>query len=505
MNNKVIIVGAGPGGLTAGTLLSHQGYDVEIFEKQNFIGGRTSTFELDGYKFDLGPTFLMMKDVLEDVFKKAGRKVEDYIQIKEVEPLYRIIYGDGREFYPSRKRDKMSQEIERLFPGNSEGYNSFMKKEKKKFDILFDCLKESFIKPTDLLKKEAIKSIPYIGIKQSLFDVLGKYFKEDDLKMAFTFQAKYLGMSPWECPGGYSIISYIEHATGVHHIMGGFGEITKGMAKVIEEDGGRIHLNSSVKELIIENKKVIGVELEDGTRNYSENTILNADFAYAMNNLIKDKYKKKYTREKVAKQKYSCSTYMLYLGVDKVFDIPHNNIIFAKDYKNNVDEIGTSKILSEDPSIYIQNSIVTDKSIAPEGKSTIYILVPVPNNTSNIDWDKEKNLFREKILDIVEEKAGLQELRKYIEVERMITPKDWEDDMSVYKGAVFNLGHNIGQMLYFRPHNQFEEFDNCYLVGGGTHPGSGLPTIFESGRITSDLLMKNSKKDNRYLQKASIL
>ena len=396
----------------------------------------------------------------------------------------------------------MESEIERLFPGNIKGYRKFLKKEKKKFDILFDCLKESYTKPSDLLKVEAIKSLPHIGIRHSLFDVLGKYFKEDDLKMAFTFQAKYLGMSPWDCPGGYSIISYIEHATGVHHIMGGFGEITKGMAKVIEEEGGKIHLNSPVKELIIENNRVLGVELEDGTKHYSDNTILNADFAYAMNNLVKDSDKRKYTREKIESKKYSCSTYMLYLGVDKVYDIPHNNIIFSEDYKKNVDEIGTSKVLSENPSIYIQNSIVTDKTIAPKGKSTIYILVPVPNNTSNIDWDKEKDIFRDKILDTVERKAGLNDLRDHIEVERMITPKDWEEDMSVYKGAVFNLGHNISQMLYFRPHNQFEEFKNCYLVGGGTHPGSGLPTIFESGRITSDLLMSNSKIKS--LQRASV-
>lgn len=504
MDNKVIIVGAGPGGLTAGMLLSHQGYDVEIFEKQDFIGGRTSTFKIDGYKFDLGPTFLMMKYVLEDVFKKTGRKVEDYMEVKEVDPLYRIVYGDGREFYPSRYEEKMKSEIDRLFPGNAEGYERFMIKEEKKFDILYDCLKESYTKPTDLLKKEALKSLPYLGINQSLFDVLGKYFKEDDLKMAFTFQSKYLGMSPWDCPGGYSIISYIEHATGVHHIMGGFGEITKAMAKVIEEEGGRIHLNSPVKEVIIENSRVLGVELEDGAIHYSDNTILNADFAYAMNNLIKDKNKKKYTRERVEKQKYSCSTYMLYLGVDKVYDIPHNNIIFSDDYKNNVYEIGKSKILSEDPSIYIQNAAATDKSLAPKGKSTIYILVPVPNNTSNIDWDKEKDIFREKVLDIVEKRSGLKDLRQHIEVERMITPKDWEEEMSVYKGAVFNLGHNINQMLYFRPHNQFEEFKNCYLVGGGTHPGSGLPTIFESGIITTDLLMKSNKKTNRYLQRASL-
>ncbi len=504
MEKKVSVVGAGPGGLTAGMLLSSQGYEVEIFEKQNFIGGRTSTFDMDGFKFDLGPTFLMMKNVLEDVFTKSGRNIEDYLEIKAIDPLYRIVYADKKEFYPSTKKNKMINELNRIFPGNETNYIRFMEKEKIKFDVLFDCLKETYIYPKDFFKKELLKAFPYLGIRKSLFGILGDYFKEDDLKMAFTFQAKYLGMSPWNCPGGYSIISYIEHADGVHHIMGGFGEITKAMSKIITEEGGKIHLNSPVKELVIENNKTVGIKLEDETIHHSDYTVINADFAHAMNNIVKDEHKKKYTKKKLEKKKYSCSTFMIFLGVDKVYDIPHHNIIFSNDYKNNVEEISDKKVLSEDPSIYVQNSVVTDKNLAPEGKSSLYILVPVPNNTSNIDWFSESDKFRDKILDTLETRGGLHNLRDHIVTERVLTPAYWEDDMSVYKGAVFNLAHNISQMLFFRPHNQFEEFDNCYLVGGGTHPGSGLPTIFESGRITCDLIMDRDKIKDKSFEKASI-
>jgi len=507
MKKSVTIIGAGPGGLTAGMILASEGYEVTIFEKQGFIGGRTSSFTIDGYKFDLGPTFLMMKDVLEDMFARTGRDAADYLTIQSINPLYRILYGDGRDFYPSSNSQEMEKELERVFPGNIDGYRRFMKKEKKKFDVLFECLKETYLSPKDFLKKEFLRAVPHLGATETLFDVLEKYYKEDDLKMAFTFQAKYLGMSPWDCPGGYSIISYIEHAGGVHHVMGGFGEIAEAMAKVIREEGGTIHLNSPVKELIIEDQKVLGVCLEDGSNQYSDYTIINADFAHAMNHLVKDEYKKKYTRRKIENSKYSCSTFMLYLGVDQVYDIPHHNIIFSSDYKNNVEEIAHKKVISQDPSVYIQNAVVTDKSLAPQNKSTLYVLVPVPNNTSNINWEDEKEAFREKILDILEEKAGLTNLRQHIEVERMITPLDWENEMAVYKGAVFNLGHNITQMLYFRPHNRFQEFDNCYLVGGGTHPGSGLPTIFESGRITSDLILNADGKPvpNRNQQRATVM
>nr|WP_207706892.1 phytoene desaturase family protein [Alkaliphilus pronyensis] len=448
-------------------LLASEGYEVNIFEKQAFVGGRTSTFEMDGYKFDLGPTFLMMKDVLEDMFSRSGRNIEDYLSIESINPLYRIVYGNGREFFPSGDAVQMEKELEKLFPGNVDGYRRFMKKEKKKFDLLFDCLKQTYLSPKDFLKKEFLRAAPYLGANESLFDVLGKYYNDDDLKMAFTFQAKYLGMSPWDCPGGYSIISYIEHAAGVHHVMGGFGEISKAMAKVIEEEGGAIHLNTPVKELIIENGNVIGVLLENGSKHLSDYTVINADFAYAMNNLVDDKHKKKYTRKKVEKSKYSCSTFMLYLGVDKVYDIPHHNIIFSNDYKKNVEEISQSKILSQEPSIYVQNAVITDKALAPNSKSTIYVLVPVPNNTSGIDWEKEKAAYRQKTLNILEERAGLSDLRKHIEVERMITPIEWENEMAVYKGAVFNLGHNISQMMYFRPHNKFRILTNAIWLEEG--------------------------------------
>jgi phytoene desaturase len=180
------------------------------------------------------------------------------------------------------------------------------------------------------------------------------------------------------------------------------------------------------------------------------------------------------------------------LGVDKLYDVPHHNIIFSPDYRNNVNEISDRMVLSEDPSIYIQNACISDPGLAPEGHSTIYILVPIANNRSNINWDNVKERYREKVIDIAEKRGGLTDLRKHIVTEKIITPSQWESEHFVYRGAVFNLAHGISQMLILRPHNEFEEIENCYLVGGGTHPGSGLPTIYESGRISAGLILKRS-------------
>jgi len=209
-----------------------------------------------------------------------------------------------------------------------------------------------------------------------------------------------------------------------------------------------------------------------------------------MTNLFEPDKIKKHSPEKLEKKKFSCSTFMLYLGIDKKYDAPHHNIFFADDYRQNITDIGEGR-LSEDFSFYVQNASVTDDTLAPKGKSAVYVLVPVPNNRSNIDWDNKEMEYREKVLDTVEERTQMKDIGDHIEIEKTITPKHWEEDYNVYIGATFNLAHNLSQMLYFRPHNRCGELKNLYLVGGGTHPGSGLPTIYISGIVTAGLISKN--------------
>lgn len=493
MNNKkkILIVGAGPGGLTAGMMLANKGHDVTIYEKHTEVGGRNGAIKLGDYTFDIGPTFLMMKHVYEEIFEFTGRNVEDYVSIKQVEPMYRLDFGEGKVFYPYTDSQKMKEEMERVFPGSSDKYQHYLDKETKKYETLIPCLQMPYGKMADYLSPQFLRSLPSLDIHTSLFNVLGRYFDEDDLKISFTFQAKYIGMSPWMAPGIFSIISYIEHSMGIWHVMGGLNQLSAGMAKAFQEDGGTIHTSTPVKELLIDKRKVTGVRLENGEEIHADDVIINADFAYAMNHLVDRKHTRKWTSENLEKKNYSCSTYMLYLGVNKQYpDIPHHNIIFAPDYKSNVDDITVRFTLTDEPSFYVQNASILDESLAPKGKSAIYILVPIPNAFADIDWSRERAGFRDKIIRLAETKGGFTNLNASIEEEMIITPDEWQSTYNVYKGATFNLGHDVNQMLYFRPHNKFEEWDHCYLVGGGTHPGSGLPTIYESGRITANLIMK---------------
>lgn len=490
-DKKVIIIGAGPGGLTAGMILAHEGFDVTIFEKEDKVGGRNAYIEQGGYKFDIGPTFLMMKFVLDEIFQKTGRKSQDYLNFTKLEPMYDLYFVDKKISIYSDDQ-KMKDEIKRVFPGEEAGLDKFYPKEKKKYEKTYPCLTMDYSTLGKMIGKNLLNAIPYLTLGKSVFQVIGRYFKTDDLKLCFNFQTKYLGMSPWQCPGAFTIIPYVEHAFGIYHVAGGLSEISQAMAQVINEEGGKIELKQKVKKIIVENKAAKGVELETGEKFYADSVIINADFAHAMANLFDQKSLKKYKKEKLAKKKFSCSTFMLYLGIDKIYpDLEHHSIFFSKDYKTYVNKIFNEKTISDDISFYIRNSSINDKQVAPNGGSNIYVLVPVPNNKGNINWEKEKNNFRDKVIKIIIERTQMKDLESHIKEELIITPKDWEEEYNVFLGATFNLAHNLMQMLYFRPRNRFEEIKNCYLVGGGTHPGSGLPTIYESGRISADLIVKD--------------
>jgi len=206
-------------------------------------------------------------------------------------------------------------------------------------------------------------------------------------------------------------------------------------------------------------------------------------------NLVPPGVLKKNSPENVDARAYSCSTFMLYLGLDKTYDLPHHAIFFASDYRRNNSDIFQAKVLSEDISFYIRNASLTDPALAPPGHSAVYVLVPVPNRTAQIDWAKETAVFRDRVATAMEKRAGMSDLRQHIREGIVFTPQSWQD-MNIQFGATFNLAHSLAQMLYFRPRNKFEELDHCYLVGGGTHPGSGLPTIYESGRIAANLISR---------------
>ncbi|MGE0529528.1 MAG: phytoene desaturase family protein, partial [Bdellovibrionales bacterium] len=323
------------------------------------------------------------------------------------------------------------------------------------------------------------------------------------IRLAFSFQSKYLGMSPYNCPSLFSILSYLEYDFGVHHPIGGCSAISEAMADVARDLGVEIILGEEVQEILFEGKQAKGVRTQVGEHK-ADALVINADFARAMTRLVPNHLRKRWSDGKIAKKRFSCSTFMLYLGLEGVYDdLAHHTIYIADKYRQNLDEIENRHVLSEDPSFYVQNASVTDPTLAPAGCSTLFVLAPVTHQHENVNWEMEKARYRQRVLNHLA-RIGLKDVEKRIRVERMVTPADWEQSFEIYRGATFNLAHNLGQMLHYRPRNRFEDLESVYLVGGGTHPGSGLPVIYESARITSRLLLEDFGLPAEWMHQVSI-
>jgi phytoene desaturase len=262
------------------------------------------------------------------------------------------------------------------------------------------------------------------------------------------------------------------------------------MARVAREMGVEISLGESVEQILFEGRRAVGVRTTQGEYRAGQ-LVINADFANAMTRLVPDHLRKSWTNEKIAKKRYSCSTYMMYLGIEGIYpDVAHHTIYLPDDYERNIREMEVDHVPSENPSFYVQNASVTDPTLAPKGMSTLNVMFPTTHQHANTDWRKEKHRYREVALRELA-KVGITGVEPRIRFEKIVTPLDWSEGYQIYRGAVFNLAHNIGQLLSLRPRNHFDELDGVYLVGGGTHPGSGLPVIFESARITSRMLLEH--------------
>lgn len=490
MSTRVLIIGAGPGGLATAMLLAKAGLEVTVLEKQPRVGGRTSAIEHDGFRFDLGPTFFLYPQILDEIFQAVGRDLRREVPMKKLDPQYRLIFGAGGELLCSSDVERMVAEIAKIAPADAPHFRRFMTYNRAKLEKFAPCLQAPFLGWTSLLQARLLAVLPYLKPWKSLHAELAGYFKDPRLQLAFTFQSKYLGMSPFQCPSLFSILSFLEYEHGVWHPIGGCNSLSHGMARVATELGARIQLDTPVQEILFQGRRAVGVRTPTGEIK-ADAVVVNADFGHAMTTLVPNHLRRRWDDATLARKQFSCSTFMLYLGVEGPCpQLQHHNIYVTKDYRRNLEDIEQRHQLSDDPSFYVENPCRTDPTMAPPNHSALYVLLPVSHQHPNIDWQKERARYRQVALRQLA-KIGLTDVEKRIRFERIVTPADWESKVGIYRGATFNLSHNLGQMLHFRPQNRFEEFDRMYLVGGGTHPGSGLPVIFESARISSDLLLKD--------------
>ncbi len=485
---RVVVIGAGPGGLASAMLARAAGADVTVLERAPQVGGRTAAIEQDGFTFDTGPTFFLYPQIPREIFAACGFDFDEMVPMARLDPMYRLRFEDGRTFDATADVERLKAEVARIDPEDAKGVEPYLAANLAKFEAFRPVLQKPFLNMGAFIDIDMVRALPHLRPWATVDADLKRWFRHPDTRLAFSFQSKYLGMSPFKCPSLFTILAHIEYGHGVFHPIGGCNAIPRAMATALDRMGVDIRLNEPVEEMIFEGRRATGVRTPQGTYG-TDAVVVNADFAHAMKTLVPDRLRRRWTDTRIDAKSYSCSTFMLYLGVEGSFpELAHHTIFLSRDYERNIREIEDGLAPAE-PSIYVQNGSVTDPTLAPPGHSALYVLVPVGNLATGTDWRAIAAPYREAVLDRLTAITG-RDLRPLIRTERMVAPHDWQDS-GIHLGATFNLAHNLGQMLHRRPRNRFEDLDGVYLTGGGTHPGSGLPTIFESARIATKLLAKD--------------
>ncbi len=492
----VAIIGAGPGGLSTAMLLAAAGLDVTIFESQPVVGGRTRRLEAGPFSFDCGPTFFMMPYVLEEIFSAVGMATSDFVEMKRLDPMYRLLIGDEHGGAPTRidatgDLQKMAAQLDRIQPGDGAAFHRFIADNRRKLALMEPILRSPIRGLADLLNLDTLKAAPVLRPWESIHTHLKRYFKSDQARLSMCFQSKYLGMSPFECPSLFSILPFIEYEYGVWHPIGGCNALTTAMAQACTLLGARIETASPVSRILFDGKRANGVVVHSTERRF-DHIVINADATWALKNLIPESLRPRgYRDAAIDAKRYSCSTFMLYLGLDGKVDLPHHTIYTSTKYRQNLADIGEGRV-SEDTSFYVCNPSRTDSTLAPDGDSALYVLVPTANTKAAqdgapIDWNVAAPKLRDETLQRLETVMGVPDAARRVKAEIVCTPDDWRAQ-NINHGATFNLAHNITQMLHQRPQHKLQGFENLWMVGGGTHPGSGLPVIFLASEITSRLL-----------------
>lgn len=488
MTRRVVVIGAGPGGLATAMLARAAGAEVTVVERAPRVGGRTAAIEQDGFTFDTGPTFFLYPEIPREIFAASGFDFDAMVPMRRLDPMYRLRFADGRSFDATPDLARLTAEVARIDPEDARNVGAYLRDNSRKFEAFRPVLQKPFLNLSAFADTDMLRALPHLRPWKTVDSDLARWFRNPDTRLAFSFQSKYLGMSPFKCPSLFTILAHIEYGHGVFHPIGGCNAIPRAMAECLSRMGVEIRLNEPVTAMTFKGRRATGVRTARAAYD-ADAVVVNADFAHAMRSLVPDALRRRWTDARIESKSYSCSTFMLYLGLEgSLPDLAHHTIFLARDYARNIREIEEGKAPGE-PSIYVQNASVTDPTLAPPGHSALYVLVPVGNLAAGTDWRAIAAPYREAVLDRLTALTG-RDLRPLIRTERMVAPPDWEES-GIYHGATFNLAHNLGQMLHLRPRNRFEDLEGVYLTGGGTHPGSGLPTIFESARIATKLLAKD--------------
>jgi phytoene desaturase len=487
-----VVIGAGLGGLASAMRLGAKGYRVTVLDRLEGPGGRGSSLWRDGHRFDLGPTIVTVPQVFEELWAACGRRFRDDVDLRALDPFYEIRWPDGSRFTARQDTDAMRDEVARLSPGDAKGYERFLKDSERRYAFGFEDLgRRSMHRFLDLVK--VLPTFGMLRADRSVYAHAAKRFKDERLRMAFSFHPLFIGGDPFNVTSMYILVSHLEKEFGVHYAMGGVDAIARAMGNVVADQGGLVRQDAEVDEILVRDGRAAGVRLSGGEVLEADVVVSNADAGHTYDHLMRNVQKRRWTGPKLKRSRWSMGLFVWYFGTKgtrgKWADAGHHTILNGPRYQGLVKDIFIKGKLSEDMSLYVHRPTVTDPSAAPEGDDTFYALSPVPHLGFDdpVEWGEMAETYRRKVQAVLEEQL-LPGLGDHLTASEVFTPETFRDRYLSPHGSGFSLEPRILQSAYFRPHNVSEEADGLYLVGAGTHPGAGLPGVVSSAEVLGKLV-----------------
>ena len=477
-----VVIGSGFGGLAAAVRLGYRGYRVTVLEKLDAPGGRAYVHEIDGFTFDAGPTIITAPFLLEELWQMCGRSFSEEIDLRPMDPFYRIRFDDGTVFDTNGDAEAMRAQVARLAPADVAGYERFIRASEEIFRVGFLELGHvPFTHWQDMAR--IVPKMVKLRSYRSVYAMISQYVKDERLRVALSFHPLLIGGNPLTVTSIYTLISYLERHWGVHSAMGGTGAIVRGLVSLIQGQGHQVRLEAEVAEITVADGRATGVRLAGGETIAADIVVSNADVAWTYKHLLPGVERRHWTDHKLDKARYSNGLFVWYFGTKRRYDgVQHHTILLGPRYKELLKDIFERKVLADDFSLYLHRPTATDPSLAPDGCDTFYALAPVPHLDADVDWAERAEPFRRAISGYLS-RTLLPGLEGELAVSRVTTPQDFEQRLLSVKGAGFSLEPVLMQSAWFRPHNKSEEVENLYLVGAGTHPGAGVPGVISTARV----------------------
>jgi len=490
---RIVVIGSGFGGLAAAIRLQARRHDITLLEKRDRPGGRAYVYKRDGFTFDGGPTVITAPWLIEELFTLCGKNPQHEVELLPVDPFYRIFFPDGAHFDYSGDARRMADQIRAWSPDDVAGYEEFVRRTERIFDKGFTELADQpFLSPWDMVK--VAPALIKLQSYRTVYGFVSRFVRDDRLRQILSFHPLLVGGNPFQTTSIYTLIHFLERKWGVWFARGGTGAVVEALARLFEEIGGILRLNSEVGEITIDERgRANGVLLKDGTRIPADAVVCNGEVAFAYQHLLPARYRKHNSDRRLARKRYSMSLVVIYFGTDRQYRgtdgpaLAHHDIILGERYGPLLDDIFTKKHLADDFSLYLHLPTLTDPSLAPPGCDSFYVLAPVPHLGGDIDWNVTARPYRDRIMRFLEDRY-LPNLSRHIVTEHMIDPRHFQHTLNSYLGSAFSVEPILTQSAYFRPHNRSEDVPNLYFVGAGTHPGAGLPGVLTSAKIAEHLI-----------------